>query len=99
VFRRRFERQGIDNLHREREKAFVADDQDRKPSRREGLPPRAGAKAARGMARSGRGCRHYLIFDKKAGVPHHDLTKAIDDYVEKLTDDHRTLHAPNHSIG
>jgi hypothetical protein len=43
--------------------------------------------------------RHYLIFDKKAGVPHHDLTKAIDDYVEKLTDDHRTLHAPNHSIG
>jgi hypothetical protein len=29
--------------------------------------------------------RHYLIFNKKAGVPHHDLTKAIDDYVEKLT--------------
>jgi len=29
--------------------------------------------------------RHYLIFNKKAGIPHHDLTKAIDDYVEKLT--------------
>jgi hypothetical protein len=26
--------------------------------------------------------RHYLIFNKKAGIPHHDLTKAIDDYVE-----------------
>jgi hypothetical protein len=43
--------------------------------------------------------RHYLVFGKKAGVPHHDLTKAIDDYVEKLTGDRRTLHAPNHSIG
>jgi hypothetical protein len=43
--------------------------------------------------------RHYLIFDKKAGVPHHDLTKAIDDYVEKLTGDRRTLHGHNHSIG
>lgn len=43
--------------------------------------------------------RHYLIFDKKAGVPHQDLTKAIDDYVEKLTGDRRALHAPNHSIG
>jgi hypothetical protein len=43
--------------------------------------------------------RHYLIFEKKAGVPHHDLTKAIDDYVDRLTGDRRTLHAPNHSIG
>jgi hypothetical protein len=43
--------------------------------------------------------RHYLIFNKKAGVPHDDLTKAIDDYVEKLTGDRRTLHAPAHSIG
>ena len=43
--------------------------------------------------------RHHLIFDKKAGVPHHDLTRAIDDYVEKLTGDRRTLHAPSHSIG
>lgn len=43
--------------------------------------------------------RHYLIFDKKAGVPHHDLTRAIDDYVEKLTGDRRALHAPNHRIG
>jgi hypothetical protein len=43
--------------------------------------------------------RHYLIFDKKAGVPHDDLTKAIDDYVEKLTGDRRALHAPHHSIG
>jgi hypothetical protein len=43
--------------------------------------------------------RHYLIFDKKAGVPYDDLTKAIDDYVEKLTGDRRALHAPHHSIG
>jgi hypothetical protein len=43
--------------------------------------------------------RHYLIFNKMAGIPHHDLTKTIDDYVEKLTGDRRTLHAPNHSIG
>jgi hypothetical protein len=43
--------------------------------------------------------RHYLIFNKKAGVPHHDLTKAIDDYVEKLTGDRTALHAPRHSIG
>jgi hypothetical protein len=43
--------------------------------------------------------RHYLIFNTKAGVPHHDLTKAIDDYVEKLTGDRRTLHGQNHSIG
>ena len=27
--------------------------------------------------------RHYLIFDKKARVPHHERTKAIDDYVER----------------
>jgi len=43
--------------------------------------------------------RHYLIFKKKAGVPHYDLTKAIDDYVERLTRDRRTLHGQNHSIG
>jgi hypothetical protein len=43
--------------------------------------------------------RHYLIFNKKAGVPHHDFTRAIDDYVEKLTGDRRTLHGQNHSIG
>ena len=43
--------------------------------------------------------RHYLIFNKKAGVPHQDLTKAIDDYVERLTGDRRTLHGQNHSIG
>jgi hypothetical protein len=34
-----------------------------------------------------------------SGVPHHDLTKAIDDYVERLTGDRRTLHGQNHSIG
>jgi hypothetical protein len=28
-----------------------------------------------------------------------DLISAIDDYVEKLTGDRTTLHAPRHSIG
>jgi hypothetical protein len=39
--------------------------------------------------------RRYLIFDTKA----RELIDAIDDYVEKLTGDRRTLHAQNHSIG
>jgi hypothetical protein len=43
--------------------------------------------------------RHYLIFRAKAHVPTRDLIDAIDDYVEKLTGDRRTLHAPHHSIG
>jgi hypothetical protein len=43
--------------------------------------------------------RDYLIFHTKAGVPAHDLITAIDDYVEKLTGDRRTLHGHNHSIG
>jgi hypothetical protein len=43
--------------------------------------------------------RKYLIFDKKAGVPAHDLISAIDDYAEKLTGDRRALHAQGHSIG
>lgn len=43
--------------------------------------------------------RTYLIFKKRAGVPHHDLTRAIDDYVEQLTGDRTTLHAKSSSIG
>jgi hypothetical protein len=43
--------------------------------------------------------RDYLIFRRKIGVPHQDLINAIDDYVELLTGDRRTLHAPHHSIG
>jgi hypothetical protein len=42
--------------------------------------------------------RHYLIFDRKVLLPYGDLTHAIDDYVENLTGDRRTLHAPGHSI-
>jgi hypothetical protein len=34
-----------------------------------------------------------------SGVPHHDLTKAIDDYVGKLTGNRRTLHGQTLSIG
>ena len=43
--------------------------------------------------------RHYLIFNRKVLIPYGDLTKAIDDYVEKLTGDRRTLHGHNRSIG
>jgi hypothetical protein len=43
--------------------------------------------------------RKYLIFERKAGVSADSLIKAIDDYVEKLTGDRRTLHAQHHSIG
>jgi hypothetical protein len=43
--------------------------------------------------------RRYLIFDTKAREPARDLIEAIDDYVEKLTSDGRTLHGQNHSIG
>jgi hypothetical protein len=43
--------------------------------------------------------RHYLIFKAKVRIPDDDLRKAIDDYVEKLTGDRTTLHAPRHSIG
>ena len=39
-----------------------------------------------------------VLFNRRT-APHHDLTKATDDYVERLTGDRRTLHAPNHSIG
>ena len=42
--------------------------------------------------------RRYLIFGRKVLLPY-DLTRAIDDYVEKLTGDRTTLHAPHHSIG
>jgi hypothetical protein len=43
--------------------------------------------------------RRYLIFSKKAGEPARELVEAIDDYVEKLTGDRRTLHAQNHRCG
>jgi hypothetical protein len=43
--------------------------------------------------------RNYLIFKAKVRIPYGDLTKAIDDYVEKLTGDRTTLHAPRHGIG
>jgi hypothetical protein len=43
--------------------------------------------------------RKYLIFDRKVTVPGRDLIDAIDDYVEKLTGDRRTLHAQHHRIG
>jgi hypothetical protein len=44
--------------------------------------------------------RHYLIFNAKVRIPYQDLTRAIDDYVEKLTGDRTVLHAPpHHSIG
>jgi methylmalonyl-CoA mutase N-terminal domain/subunit len=43
--------------------------------------------------------RDHLIFRKKAGVPHLELTAAIDDYVEQLTGDRTKLHAPHQSIG
>jgi hypothetical protein len=43
--------------------------------------------------------RKYLIFERQAGVSADSLINAIDDYVEKLTGDRRTLHAQHHSIG
>jgi uncharacterized membrane protein len=43
--------------------------------------------------------RHYLIFHTKGREPARELLDAIDDYVEKLTGDRRTLHGHNHSIG
>jgi hypothetical protein len=46
-----------------------------------------------------RALRDYLIFHTKTREPAADLIVAIDDYVEKLTGDRRTLHAQNHSIG
>jgi hypothetical protein len=43
--------------------------------------------------------RSYLIFHSRVRIPHDDLTRAIDDHVEKLTGDRTALHAPRHSIG
>jgi hypothetical protein len=43
--------------------------------------------------------RSYLILHTKAREPARELIDAIDDYVEKLTGDRRTLHGQNHSIG
>lgn len=39
--------------------------------------------------------RTYLIFHRRVTVPADALIEAIDDYVEKLTGDRRTLHAQN----
>jgi hypothetical protein len=43
--------------------------------------------------------RNYLIFKAKVRVPDDDLSKAIDDYVEKLTGDRTKLHASHDTIG
>jgi hypothetical protein len=43
--------------------------------------------------------RDYLIHKSRTAVPGRPLIDAIDDYVEKLTGDRRSLHAQNHSIG
>ena len=43
--------------------------------------------------------RRYLIFRRKVAVPGRELIDAIDDYLEKLTGDRRTLHAGSSSIG
>ena len=108
VARRPSEPQGIEDLRLDREKAFVAGmtktenraaakafRQQRDQERHKEWHAQAVAADLEELRR----LRHYLIFNKKAGVPHHDLTKAIDDYVEKLTGDRRTLHGQNHSIG
>jgi len=43
--------------------------------------------------------RNYLIFNRQFGEPPTELMSALDDYVEKLTGDRRTLHAQHYSIG
>jgi hypothetical protein len=43
--------------------------------------------------------RRYLILGTRAREPADALIRAIDDYVEKLTGDRTSLHAPRHSIG
>jgi hypothetical protein len=43
--------------------------------------------------------RRYLIFTSESGGPREALLSAIDDYVEALTGDQRTLHGQNSSIG
>jgi hypothetical protein len=80
----------------------------KKPSRREGHIFRTRPASPRGVWHAQKVCedleqlrvlRDYLIFRRKVLMPYDDLTKAIDDYVEKLTGDRRTLHGQNHSIG
>ncbi|KJC56624.1 hypothetical protein UP10_33655 [Bradyrhizobium sp. LTSPM299] len=43
--------------------------------------------------------RKYLLSSRVAPLAGRQLIDAIDDYVEKLTGDRRSLHAQNHSIG
>jgi hypothetical protein len=42
--------------------------------------------------------RRYLISHSRARVPADELITAIDDYVERLTGNRRTLHTQGHSI-
>jgi hypothetical protein len=44
------------------------------------------------------GLAKILDLNRKVVVPGRDLIEAIDDYVEKLTGDRRTLHAQHHWI-
>lgn len=43
--------------------------------------------------------RDYLVYRAKVRIPCNDLTRAIDDYAEKLTGDRTALHAKSSSIG
>ena len=43
--------------------------------------------------------RKYLLSSRLNPLAARQLIDAIDDYVEKLTGDRRSLHAQNHSIG
>jgi glutamyl/glutaminyl-tRNA synthetase len=82
-------------------------DQDRKPSRREGVPREKmqrlreewHAEAVAADIEELRRLRHYPIFNRKVLIPYSDLTHAIDDHVEKLTGDRTALHASHHVIG
>lgn len=43
--------------------------------------------------------RRYLTYKSESGGPREALLSAIDDYVEALTGDRRTLHGQGHGIG
>jgi hypothetical protein len=75
--------------------AAKAFDEDRERKRREEWRAQAVAADLEQLDK----LRRYLIFDTKAREPARELIDAIDDYVEKLTGDRRTLHSQNHSIG
>jgi hypothetical protein len=80
----------------------LRDDQDRKPSRRESIPAgkeRRWREEARAEAVAADLEELRRLFGRNVLIPYAELTPAIDDYVEKLTGDRRTLHAPNHSLG